>query len=98
MKIIKETKQSKNYNNKMVTYNYYYLVDEKNKLALPSGNDEIFESMIDMELGSYDFIFNEKFIFTWSRRSMEIELSPIFAHNPTAWIRDIKIDEILKDE
>ena len=97
MRIIKET-QSQTSGGKTRTSNYYYLVDAKNKLPLPYGNDDTFEKMLNIELGNYDYLFNEKFIFTWSKRGMNIVLSPYFAKNPTAWIREIKIDDILKDD
>jgi len=98
MKIIKETESTKDYNGKTRINNYYYLVDDKNKLALPYGNDKTFDKLLDIELGNYDYLFNEKFLFTWSKRGMNVVLSPYFAKNPDAWIREIKIDDILKDD
>lgn len=96
MKIIKETTTSKQ-NGKTYTNNYYYLVDDKNKFSLPHGHGDTYDQLLNIELGSYDFIFNEMFLFTWSRRGRYIELSPYFAKNSLAFIRDIKIDEIFKD-
>lgn len=96
MKIIKETTTSVQ-NGKTYTNNYYYLVDDKNKFSLPYGYGDTYDQLLDIELGSYDYLFNEKFLFTWSRRCKNIELSPYFAKNALAFVRDIKIDEIFKD-
>ena len=43
-------------------------------------------------------IFNEEMLFQWKKRSTTIQLSERLKANPKAWVREIKIKELLSDE
>jgi len=85
---IKKLKTNKNHR--------WVLCDEKNELSIV-GNEDLLKKLENLELGSYDFLFNEEMLVQWKLRSTKLEFTNRFLESPQAWIRDIKINNILKD-
>ena len=80
-------------------YEFYewYLCDVNNQLTI-HGNSNILKLLEGYELGTYDYLFNKEMLFQWKRRSTTIELSDRLSANPKAWIREIKIKNLLSDD
>ena len=74
----------------------FYLCDEKNELYI--GHNPIYKKLEGIELGSYEFLFNEAMLFTWTRRTMEVKPTSELLNNSQAWVRDIKIDNLFNDD
>jgi hypothetical protein len=85
---IKKSKNGKN--------STWFLCDEKNELKI-SGNQELLKKLENFELGSYDFLFNEEMLVQWKLRKSNVEFTNRFLESPEAWVRHIKINDILKD-
>jgi len=74
----------------------WVLCDEKNELRI-IGNETLLKKLENLELGSYDFLFNEEMLVQWRLRSTKLEFTDRFLESPEAWVRHIKINDILKD-
>jgi hypothetical protein len=78
-------------------YNLYYLCDEKNEIQV-FGSEKALNMLAGFELGSYDYLFNEEMLFEWGKRSTRLSLSDRLEDNPMAWVREIKINDLLADD
>ena len=77
--------------------NNWYLCDDKNQINIID-YDGTLELLEGYELSSYDYLFNEEMLFQWKKRSTTIQLSERLKANPKAWVREIKIKELLSDD
>lgn len=99
MKIISEKKLS---NTGKVMDKRFFLYEESKSTKLelpnyPSSVIDAYELLEGYELGTYEKLFEEECLFQWAKRGMSIEPTRLLLNNPRGWLRDIKIDEILKD-
>lgn len=92
---IKKIEQTYNNGN---SYYEWFLCDEKNQISIERSYEEALKMLEGFDLGSYEYLFNEEMLFKWKRRGTTIELADRLLKNPKAWVREIKIKDLLSDD
>ena len=75
----------------------FYLTDDRNELSLWMTHDDIYEKLEGLDIGSYEHILYEEQLFQWMDRTVYIKPTQKFLDCPQAWVRDLKIKDILND-